>query len=265
MKTLIIKTKKRVFGSLSGSHLSKIRGEGLDFREIREYNYQEDAKKIDWKISAKLQKPYVKEFDESKELNIIILYLLSGSMHFGSIRLKSELALEIMALLGFSAVKFGDKVNFILYEKKPLRFKPTKTLNGVSASLESISKIDLISKEYDFYFVDYLNKLKKSILFVISDFYKIPPLDKLKHETYTVIVRDKFEEKPEFKGYVELIDPVNLKETNVNFTSSTIKHYETYIKEKDNKLFEFFKSKKIKFTKIYTNEDPFFKLKEMLK
>ncbi len=265
MKTLIIKTKKRIFGPLAGNHLSKIRGEGLDFREIREYNYQEDAKKIDWKISAKLQKPYVKEFDENKELNIIILYLLSGSMHFGSVRLKSETALEVMALLGFSSVKFGDKINYIVYEKKPLRFKPTKTINGISAALETISNINPLKKNYDFYFTDYLNKLKKSILFIISDFYKIPPLNKLKHETYAIIIRDKFEEKPEFKGYVELIDPVNLKEANVNFSLNTVKKYEHFIKSHDKKLYEFLKSEKIRFTKIYTDEDPFFKLKEMIK
>jgi len=265
MKKLLIKTKKRVFSTLSGNHLSKIRGEGLDFREIREYNYLEDAKKIDWKISAKLQKPYVKEFDETKELNIIILYLLSGSMHFGTFRLKSDLALEIMAILGFSAVKFGDKVSYIVYDNKPLRFKPTKTVNGILASLESISKIDLISKNYDFYFIDYLNKLKKSVLFIISDFHKLPQINKLKHETYAIIIRDKFEENPEFKGYVELIDPVSLKETNVNFTNSVINDYKKHLIEKDTKLFEFLKAKKIKFTKIYTDEDPFFKLKELLK
>ena len=265
MKTLIINTKKRIFGQLAGNHLSKLKGEGLDFRELREYNYQEDARKIDWKISAKLQKPYVKEFDETKELNIIILYLLSGSIHFGSLRLKSELALEIMGLLGFSAVKFGDKVSFIIYDTKPLRFKPTKTINGVSAAIENISKINLIKKDYDFYFIDYLNKLKKSILFIIGDFYKIPPLNRLKHETYVVIIRDKFEERPEFKGYVELIDPISLKETNINFNSYITKKYQDFIKKHDLKLTEFLKSKKIKFTKIYTDEDPFFKLKEMLK
>jgi len=265
MRELIINTKKRVYSEFSGRHLSKIKGEGLDFREIREYTFNDDAKKIDWKISAKLQKPVVKEFDEDKELNIIILYLLSGSMHFGSIRLKSEIAIEIMSLLAFSATKYDDKVTLIAYDKKPIHFKPTKSANTTFAYLEKISNINLLGKDYDFYFIEYLNKLKKSILFIISDFYKIPPLHKLKHETYTIIIRDEFEENPKFKGYVETINPLNMKENETFFNSNSIKKYKKYIKNLDKKLSIFLDSKKIKYTKIYTKEEPFFKLGELLK
>ncbi len=265
MKTLIINTKKRIFGSQLGRHFSKFKGEGLDFREIREYSLEDDANKIDWKITAKLQKPYIKEFDEDRELNITILYLLSGSMHFGSIRLKSELAVEILGLLGFSAVKMDDKVNTVFYDKKPKRFKPTKSVNGVAAAMDKASKINLPGKDYDFYFIDYLNKLKKSILFIIGDFYKIPPLHRLKHETYVIIVRDRFEENPAFDGYIGLIDPITLKETNVGFSKHTIKNYKKFIKENDSKLTEYLNAKKIKHTKIYTDEDAFSKLGEMLK
>ncbi len=265
MKTLIFKTKKRVFGSLSGRHLSKFKGEGIDFKEIREYTYGEDAKKIDWKISAKLQKPVIKEFEESRELNIMILYLINGSMHFGSIRLKSETALETIAILGFSALKEDDKISVITFDKKPIHFKPTKSVNTFSGILENISKMDILKKDYDFTFIDYLNRFKKSLLFVVGDFYKIPPLHKLKHETYAIIIRDKFEENPKFSGFVELINPMDLKEYEASFSSRTIKKYKQYIQNHDKKLFSYLNSKKIKHTKIYTNEDTFYKLKEMLK
>ena len=265
MKQLIIKTKKRVFGYLTGRHLSKIKGDGLDFRELREYTFNEDAKKIDWKVSAKLQKPMIKEFDEEKELNIKIVLLLSGSMYFGINLLKIEKAIEVASILGFSAVKFDDKVQLILYDKKPILFKPTKSASTLLGQLEKISNIDILKKDYDFYFVDYLNRLKKSIVFIISDFYKIPPLHKLKHETYSIIIRDKFEEDPEFDGFVELIDPINFKEVNVSFNKFTLKKYKNFIQNNDKKLFNYLKSKKIKFTKIYTDEDSFFKLGELIK
>ena len=265
MREIIINSKKKVYSLLSGRHLSPLKGEGLDFREIREYTFNEDAKRIDWKISAKLQKPVVKEFDENKELHIIILYLLSGNMHFGSVRLKSESAVEIMSLLAFSATKNDDKISLIAYDKKPVHFKPTKSPNTAFAYLEKFSQINLLGKDYDFYFVEYLNRLKKSILFVIGDFYKIPPLHKLKHETYSIIIRDKFEENPEFKGYINTIDPINMKENETFFNAHTIKKYKSHIKNSDKKLYEYLNSKRIKYTKIYTDEDPFFKLKELIK
>ena len=265
MREIIINSKKKVYSLLSGRHLSRLKGEGLDFREIREYTFNEDAKRIDWKISAKLQKPVVKEFDENKELHIIILYLLSGNMHFGSVRLKSESAVEIMSLLAFSATKNDDKISLIAYDKKPVHFKPTKSPNTAFAYLEKFSQINLLGKDYDFYFVEYLNRLKKSILFVIGDFYKIPPLHKLKHETYSIIIRDKFEENPEFKGYINTIDPINMKENETFFNTHTIKKYKNHIKNSDKKLYEYLNSKRIKYTKIYTDEDPFFKLKELIK
>lgn len=265
MREIIIKTKKRVYSNFSGRHLSKLKGEGLDFREIREYTYNDDAKKIDWKISAKLQKPVIKEFNETKELNIIICYLLSGSMHFGSIRLKNETAIEIMSILAFSATKNDDKVTFITYDKKPLHFKPTKSPKSAFSYLDKISKIELLGKDYDFYFIEYLNKLKKSILFVISDFYKIPPLHKLKHETYAIKIRDKFEENPQFKGYINTIDPITLKENETFFNAYSIKKYKNYINDLDKNFNELLNSKKIKHTKIYTHDDAFFKLGELLK
>jgi len=265
MRELIINTKKRVYSLFSGRHLSKLKGEGLDFREIREYTFNEDAKRIDWKISAKLQKPVVKEFDEDKELNIIILYLLSGSMHFGSVRLKSEMAIEIISLLAFSATKNDDKITLIAYDKKPIHFKPTKSSNTAFAYLEKIANINLLGTDYDFYFIEYLNKLKKSILFIVSDFYKIPPLNKLKHETYVITIRDKFEENPQFKGYLQTIDPISMQEKEAFFNSYSIKKYKNYLKNLDKEFNEFLNAKKIKHTKIYTNEDPFFKLGELLK
>ncbi|MEO1924063.1 MAG: DUF58 domain-containing protein [Nautiliaceae bacterium] len=266
MKTLILKTKKRVFGSLIGRHSSTFKGNGLDFKELREYVYGEDAKKIDWKISAKFQKPFVKEFEEDRELNILICILANGSFHFGSYRLKTELIAEITALLGFSAVKYDDKVSLIIYEKKPLfHSKPTKNIKSIPVLIEKTASFEYLKKEYNFSFIDYLNKFKKSILFLIGDFYSHPPIKKLKHETFLIWIRDKFEENPKELGEIELIDPLNLKKIHTVFSKENIKEYEKKIKEKDSEFIAYLKKEKIKFTKIYTDEDPFFKLTELVK
>jgi len=263
MKTLLIKAKKRVFTSLIGERLAKIKGDGLDFKDLREYTFLDDAKKIDWKISAKFQKPFIKEFEEHRELNINVCYLLSGSMNFGTVRLKKEIALETMAILGFSAIKYNDRISFFTYDKKLNFFPPTKSIGKLQYIFEKIDNINLIQKEYDENFVYPLNKLKKSILFIISDFYKIPPLHLLKHETYAIIIRDKFEENPNLNEFVSIIDPINMKEATV--TKKSLKEYKNYIAQKDKELIEYLSSKKIKFTKIYTDEDVFLKLGELLK
>jgi uncharacterized protein (DUF58 family) len=265
MKHLIIKSKKRVFGTLLGRNLSKFKGNGIDFREVREYIYGEDAKKIDWKISAKFQKPYVKEFEEERELNIMVCILSSGSLHFGSRQLKSETISQIVALLGFSAIKYDNKFSVILYENRPIfHTKPTKTQNGVTLCVEMVYNYDFLGKNYDFSFIEYLNKFKKSILFLIGDFYQYPRLN-LKHETYLIWIRDIFEENPKEMGEIDLIDPIALKEIHTNLNKKSVEEIKAKILKNDQKFIEYLKKEKIPFTKIYTHEDPFFKLMELLK
>jgi uncharacterized protein (DUF58 family) len=265
MKHLIIKSKKKVFGSLLGRNLSAFKGNGIDFREIREYIYGEDAKRIDWKISAKFQKPYVKEFDEERELNIIVCVLSSGTLNFGSKRLKSDLISEIVALLGFSAIKYDNKFSLLIYENAPvIHTKPTKTQNGIIGAVERVYNYDFLGKNYDFTFVNYLNRFKKSILFLIGDFYLHPELN-LKHETYVLWIRDQFEENPAEMGEIDLIDPVTLKEIHTNFNKNAINRLKKEIEKKDKEFIEYLQKEKFRFAKIYTHEDPFYKLTELLR
>ena len=107
-KYIILKTKKEVFGSLSGNNISALKGEGFEFAELREYAFGDDVKKIDWKTTAKLGKPYVKIHHEERELNVVVSTLLSGSTFFGTSRVKKEYIIELMAILGYSAIKNRD-------------------------------------------------------------------------------------------------------------------------------------------------------------
>ena len=147
MKEIIIKAKNIVFDKLQGRHLSPLKGNGLDFKELREYIYGEDTKKIDWKISAKLQKPYVKEFEEEREINIILAILASGSLHFGSYRLKSEVVSEIVAILGYSGVKYSDKISLHLISNKILSFEPTKNIKSIPLLVEEVYNYKYLGKD----------------------------------------------------------------------------------------------------------------------
>jgi len=265
-KLITLKAKKKVFGNFVGRHVSPFKGIGLNFKELREYQYNEDAKRIDWKRSAKLQKPLIKEFEEERELNVIITILADGSLHFGSKLLKYETIAEIVAILGFSAVLFDDKVSLVIYDKKPLiHLKPTKSQKNIPLFVESTLNFNYLKKEFDFSFIDYLNKFQKSLLFVISDFYKHPPLNKLKHETYAIWVRDKLEEEPPSLGEIDLVDPHTLKTIKTSLNSSYIQKYKENLKNKDNIFKSFLLKEKIKYKKIYTDDDVFSKLWELLK
>ncbi|ACM92877.1 conserved hypothetical protein [Nautilia profundicola AmH] len=267
MKTnaIIIKTKKRIFGNLLGRNLSKFKGSGLDFKEFREYVYGEDSKKIDWKVSAKINKPLVKEYDEERELRIIIAVLKSGTLYFGSRKLKTELIAEIIATLGIAALEEDNKIECLFLGKNKKIFKPTKNKKSVYSFVEYTLKTEYLEEDYTQKDIDFLNSFKKSLLFIIGDFLKPVEINTLKHETYIINVRDRFEEDPKFKGYTEIVDPVNLNSINVNFTNSTVKKLKKHINKIDKALITQCKKHKIPYTKIYTDEEPIHKLIKLVR
>lgn len=131
-----------------GNNSSKYFGEGYDFAELREYQHGDDIKKIDWKITAKLKKPYVKLFHEERELNVSIVNILNGSLHFGTTRFKSEVAAEVAAILAFSAIKQNDPyTSFIANEELFLNTKKSKSVFSVNKMFENLSNYNLIGKK----------------------------------------------------------------------------------------------------------------------
>ncbi len=273
LKKIIIKTKRQIFSEIIGNNSSLLKGEGYDFLELKEYEYGEDVKKIDWIISAKLKKPYVKVFHAQKELNINIVPILNGSVYFGSSKFKQELITEICSIIGYSCVKQGDPFSsYIANSKIELCTKKSKRHFAVNTMDEKIFNYDAIGKTQNY--TNITNDLfkhirKKSIIFLIGDFFDVENLDlKLlskKHEVITIIVRDKFEEKPFELGNVNLIDPSTNRTFDGNINSGTIKKYEQSIKKNDHKLFEHLQNCGIRFTKIYTNEEPLPKLLRLMK
>lgn len=273
LKKILIKTKKQVFSEIIGNNTSFLKGEGYDFCELKEYEYGEDVKNIDWVISAKMQKPYVKVFHTQKELNIKIVSLLNGSTYFGSKKFKQVIITEIASILGFICVKQGDPfASYIANETCELCTKKSKKIFNVNFMAEQLFNYDVLGKsiDYDLITNDLFKKIHhKSIIFLIGDFFDIDKLDlKLlckKHEVFVIIVRDKFEEEPMELGNVNFNDP----STNQNFegvlNTNTIKNYIQKIKDNDHKLFTHLQDNAIRFTKVYTHEDVTKKLIGLLK
>ncbi|WP_457597448.1 DUF58 domain-containing protein [Hydrogenimonas sp.] len=270
-RELLIRTRRRLFGPNIGNNISTFQGSGLDFAELKEYSYGDDVRKINWNVTARMQKPYVNVFHEERELNIVVGMYAGGSMWFGSVRQKQEAAAEIMALLEFSALKNADRVSTLFFDEKPVRwFKPSKSPNLVYAALEYALELDLPGRRGDMAaMADFLlhSVRERSIVLLVGDF--LEPLDlsllAARHELYIVVVRDPFEESPAFMGEVELVDPESLAAHRIDLSPRTLAAWRQEREARDEALREQCLKHRIGMTKIYTGEDPFPKLREMLK
>lgn len=170
-----IKTRGMVNHVFSGEYHSVFKGRGMEFSEVREYQFGDDIRQIDWNVTARNNKPFVKIFEEERELTVMLLVDVSRSGQFGTVSaMKTEIAAEICAVLAFSAIRNNDKVGLILFSDKIEKFISPK--KGKSHILRIVR--DLLSHEPEGTGTDisgaleYLNHVikKRSIAFVMSDF-----------------------------------------------------------------------------------------------
>ncbi len=271
VKKIILKTKKQVYGDMLGNNASLFQGEGFEFAELREYVYGDDVRKIDWKTTAKLGKPFVKIYKEERELNVVVVSMLGGSVYFGTVKQKLDIIAEVVATLGFSAVKNSDLFSHMIFADQLYEAsKASKKLFSVHKAVEDVFAFDPIGKEGDFSaLVETLhNRLKKkSLLFIVSDFVGDIDLKLLskKHDVFAVMVRDRFEENPSELGYLRLIDMESKQSFEGDVDSSTLKNYKKALHDNDEKLYQQFKKQGVRFTKIYTHEEPALKLMKRMR
>jgi len=271
-KEIILKAKKDVFSGNLGNHLTLFKGDGLDFREIRDYTYGDDIRKINWLASAKGEGLKVNEFNEERELNIVIVFMLSGGLHFGSVRLKHEVAVEVLALLGFSAIKDNNRVETIFFEKDLIRlFKPTKKEAIVYEVVERGVAIEPLGMVADYnrlseFLMGFVKQ--KSMVFIVGDFYTSNldfSLISAKHQIYAIAIRDHLEENPEFFGEYQLVDTNTLNSEDFIIDKSVIRAYRAELEKHDKSLREHFLKHGVVFGKVYTDDEVFIRLSQILK
>lgn len=269
LKKILIKTKRQIFSEVPGNNRSIFEGEGFDFVELREYSYGDDVRKIDWNVTAKMQRPFVKIFHEERELNIVIVSLLSGSVHFGQKKFKQETIAEISALLSFSAVKNGDLFSSYIYTNEiKEQTKASKSIHAVHKATEDILNFKAIGHKIDMaeFSKTMFDAIKRrSIIFVIGDFFGNFDFKLLakKHEVIAVIVRDRLEENPPALGTINLIDPNSLGSALMQLDDKSIKRFKEKVHENDHKLFTHFKKNRIAFAKVFTSDDPYVQLSKL--
>lgn len=127
VRQIEIKTKGVVNQVFSGEYHSVFKGRGMEFSEVREYQFGDDIRNIDWNVTARFGHPFIKIFEEERELTVMILADLSGSLLFGTKdKTKQRIAAELSAVLSFSALKNNDKVGLILFTDKIEKFVPPR-------------------------------------------------------------------------------------------------------------------------------------------
>jgi uncharacterized protein (DUF58 family) len=265
-RKLLLKTRKQVFGEMIGNNSSLFHGEGFEFAELREYIYGDDVRKIDWKTTAKLGKPYVKVYHEERELNVVVSTMLNGSTYFGIERPKYEVIAELIGLIGFSAVSNGDLFSHMIFADELYRHsKPSKKFFAVGKEIEESLSFDPLGKRGNFRAWSdtlYRRIKKRSLLFMISDFVGDIDLGILskKHDLFLIIVRDRFEEKPTDLGYLRLVDTDGGGSFDGFAGGSAFARYKTALKANDDALMRQISKNGIRYAKIYTDEEPFVKL-----
>ena len=175
VKHIEIRTKGLVNDLFGGEYHSAFKGQGMTFSEVREYYPGDDIRMIDWNVTARNNAPYVKIFEEERELTVYILVDISSSGSFGTIdQLKSEMAAEIAAVLGFSAIKNQDKVGLILFSSEVEKFiAPQKNKSHILRLIREVLFYKSQKKGTSIQSaLDYLMNVskRKSVVFLISDF-----------------------------------------------------------------------------------------------
>jgi uncharacterized protein (DUF58 family) len=175
MRQLEIRTRRMVNDSLAGAYHSVFKGRGMDFDEVREYSPGDEVRTIDWNVTARAGRPFVKKFTEERELTIFLMVDISASGNFGSgAASKRDLAAELASVLAFSAIRNSDKVGLLLYTDQVERYLPPKkgrrhvlrVVRDILYHLPEAKGTDTVKA------LDVANRLlhRRAIVFLISDF-----------------------------------------------------------------------------------------------
>lgn len=279
VREIEIRTKGLVNQVFSGEYHSVFKGRGMEFSEVREYQFGDDIRNIDWNVTARFGHPYVKIFEEERELTVIMMIDLSGSLAFGSKeKTKQKIAAEVSAILAFSALKNNDKVGLLLFTDKIEKFVPPR--KGRKHVLRIVREVLSFKPEGNRTNIksalEYLNRAvkKRSIVFLISDFIdegfeKILRIVSKKHDLIGLVLEDRREKEIPPVGLLKVVDPETNQESWVDTNSRLFRqNFVTITKQLSERRKYLFRSNKIDSVNIQTGENyikplvQFFKLRE---
>jgi len=229
VRKIEIKTRRLSDHIFSGEYHSSFKGRGMTFSEVRQYQFGDDIRSIDWNVTARYHEPFVKVFEEERELTMMLMVDVSGSEFFGTTeQFKRETITEISATLAFSAIQNNDKVGLLLFSDDiELFIPPKKGKTHVLRIIRELIEFQPKSKKTDItqalrYFSNVMNK--KAIVFILSDFMDDDYDHALKiagrkHDITGIRVYDRYEENLPSLGMVQMLDAETGKTMLVNTSS----------------------------------------------
>jgi uncharacterized protein (DUF58 family) len=216
VKRIEIKTGRLVSETFAGQYESTFKGRGMEFAEVREYNPGDDIRTIDWNVTARVGKPFIKKFVEERELTVVFLVDFSSSGHFGTAeKFKNEIAVEIVSLLALSATKNNDKVGMICFTDVIEKFvTPKKGKKHILRIVREMISFSPKSKGTNIKAaLQYLNEVtkRKAVVFLVSDFLdrgfeKDLKITAKKHDLIALRITDDLEQILPNVGFLELED-----------------------------------------------------------
>ena len=279
IKGIQIRARHLVNDAFAGDYLSAFKGRGMEFEEVREYQYGDDVRHIDWNVTARHDKAFIKTYRDERELTVMFVVDVSGSSRFGTVdKFKNEVASEIAALLSYTALRNNDKVGLIIFSDHVEHYvAPKKGRGHIWRLIRDILSYKSDSKRTDINVpLEFLNRVlkKRAIVFLISDFQgknyeKEIQITSRRHDLISLSITDPREvEMPEI-GYIELEDAETGDFVMVNTSSRHFqKEYSLHAKKRLFETRRFFRMNGIDYIEVNMKDsyiDPivkFFKARE---
>jgi uncharacterized protein (DUF58 family) len=266
MRRIELQTKRLVESSFAGQYQSVFKGRGMNFEEVRPYTPGDEIRTIDWNVTARTGEPYIKKFNEEREVTVMILLDVSASGNFGSVNeSKREVAAEVAALLAFSAIYNNDKVGLLLFSDQIELFIPPK--KGRLHHLRLIREMFFLkpqSRHTDIaQALEFLNRVltRRAIVFMISDFFdddfsRPLTVTAKRHDMIAMPIIDPVEENFPDVGVITLQDPETGEQFEVNTAARSFRAaYQEEVEQQKKKLLHLFGSHHVDTVPLRTDED----------
>ena len=267
VRQIEIKTRGLSNNIFAGQYHSAFKGKGMSFSEVREYQYGDDVRDIDWNVTARYHKPYVKVFEEERELTVMLLIDVSNSLDFGSVKqMKKDMVTEIAATLAFSAIQNNDKIGVIFFSDRIEKFiPPKKGRKHILYIIRELLDFKPESKRTDIKMaVEYLTNVikKRCTTFMLSDFIddndyrNALTIANRKHDIVAIQVYDRrLAELPDV-GLMKVRDAETGHEQWIDTSSAKLRNaHHAWWKERQVRLAETFTKSNVDSVSVRTDQD----------
>ncbi|MBR6087674.1 MAG: DUF58 domain-containing protein [Prevotella sp.] len=267
VRRIEIKTRGLSNDFFAGQYHSAFKGRGMSFAEVREYTYGDDVRDIDWNVTARWNRPYVKVFEEERELTVMLLVDVSGSLNFGTRRnTKRTVVTEIAATLSFSAIQNNDKIGVIFFSDKVEKYiPPKKGRKHILYIIRELLGFEPESKKTDVSAaLEYLSRMQKRrcTAFVLSDFYDRKDFERplqvcrMKHDVVGIQVYDPLQKALPNVGLLRIHDAETGHEQYIDTSSKALRQaHSRYWSERSGALKQTFQKNSVDYVSVATDGD----------